>query len=123
MLRQVKMQEERGVSLLELPWVGASAVIVDLFDDFDEELARSFHASLPQDIVLPFAAWQRLMGDDSDSTADTFELHALLPLECRPGIDVHVTGGLLIFYFSNSNRQAHTSSLSTLFCFTLMPLY
>jgi hypothetical protein len=42
LLRQVRMQEERGVALLETPWIGVDAlsgVLVDLYDDWDENLA------------------------------------------------------------------------------------
>lgn len=110
MLRQVRMQEERGVPLLELPWSGTSApVMVDLFDDFDPHLAESFHKALPADRVNDFEVWKRLMEDDEPAAptslvpSDPFELHVLLPVECQPGIDVHSTGGLLIFYYSASN--------------------
>ncbi len=67
MLRQVRMQEERGVLLLDTPWTGTEAlsgVLVDLYDDWDESLASSLFRSLPPESVEPFHVWRALMADD-----------------------------------------------------------
>lgn len=120
LVRQVRLQEEHGIPLLELPWSGVTGgVLVDLFDDFDNNLAMALHKMLPPDSVEPFHVWRSLLADDDSSPltarsmaanrswtlrekSNVFELHALVPLECK-GKEVQNTGGLLIHYYPSSN--------------------
>ena len=93
LVRQVELQEGRGILLLShSEWGDGQGVLVDLYDDWDEDLARAVHARLgPGEGVEAFEVWRKLMQEDEEwvleERAEPTELHVLARLDL--GGEVH----------------------------------
>ncbi|GAM17997.1 hypothetical protein SAMD00019534_011720 [Acytostelium subglobosum LB1] len=116
-LDQLELREK--VPLLDLPWGdGKDWTIVDLWEDYDEDLLDAFYNKYmitqfgTSDELEPIENWHKAMSDEGRDDPNICDLHVLLvlglPGEHKGKGHKYIIGGLVFEYYPETNNALVT---------------
>ncbi|EFA74783.1 hypothetical protein PPL_11816 [Heterostelium album PN500] len=116
-VEQLELREK--IPLLDLPWGdGKDWMVVDLWEDYDEDLLDAFYNKYmitqfgTSDELEPIENWHKAMSDEGRDDPNICDLHVLLALglpgEHKGKGHKYIIGGLVFEYYPETNNALVT---------------